>query len=359
MKIKKKLFLGFGLLFVVVLFFGAVSIYYIEEMSVTSKVALKNNYETLIFTREMRSVLDENDLPFSAPAAQKFDISLKKQENNITEPGEKEATAGVRKNFGLLIDPKKDLVQKQVALKNMRYFLKTIDGLNLKAIVDKDNYTHKTVDSATIYLGAMVFITFLILFILIASFPGFIVNPLSQFADGLLEISQKNYGARLDLKTSEEFANLSAAFNTMAERLSAEQNNSLTRILAEEVRISALIEEKPDIIIGINEKDEVLFMNNAAKNILNLNDTMVVGKNVKELKKDSSLLEIILENQDLDNPLKVDFDGKSSYFQQKGIEIVVPNLKLNASYAVQYSGFAAGIIYLLKEVPEPKLVSSE
>ncbi len=105
MKIRKKLFLGFGLLFVVVLFFGAVSIYYVEQISETAKVTLKNNYETLTFTREMRSVLDENDLPLTPGAAGAFDIALKKQENNITENGEKEATGGVRKDFSLLVDP--------------------------------------------------------------------------------------------------------------------------------------------------------------------------------------------------------------------------------------------------------------
>ena len=41
MKIRKKLFLGFGLLFVVVLFFGAVSIYYVEQISETAKVTFK------------------------------------------------------------------------------------------------------------------------------------------------------------------------------------------------------------------------------------------------------------------------------------------------------------------------------
>ena len=115
MKIRKKLFLGFGLLFIVVLFFGAVSIYYVEEISETAKVTLKNNYETLTFTRAMRSVLDENDLPLTSRAASTFDNALKKQENNITERGEREATAGVRKDFGLLIDPRLslNLAQKQ------------------------------------------------------------------------------------------------------------------------------------------------------------------------------------------------------------------------------------------------------
>jgi NtrC-family two-component system sensor histidine kinase KinB len=89
MKIKKKLLLGFGLLFIVVLIFGGVALYYIEVISETSNITLKNNYETLTFTREMRSVLDENDLPLNPRASQAFDNALKKQENNITERGEK------------------------------------------------------------------------------------------------------------------------------------------------------------------------------------------------------------------------------------------------------------------------------
>ena len=124
MKIKKKLFWGFGLLFIVVLIFGAVSLYYIEVISETSNITLKNNYETLTFTREMRSVLDENDLPLSPAASETFDKSLKKQEHNITEHGEREATGNLRKAFSSLIDPSLNIAQKQQAERRTcdRYF---------------------------------------------------------------------------------------------------------------------------------------------------------------------------------------------------------------------------------------------
>ena len=60
MKIKNKLRLGFGFIFIVVLFFGIVSLYYITEISDNAKVILKNNYETLNYSREMRTILDEH-----------------------------------------------------------------------------------------------------------------------------------------------------------------------------------------------------------------------------------------------------------------------------------------------------------
>ncbi len=357
MKIRKKLFFGFGLLFIVVLFFGAVSIYYVEQISETAKVTLKNNYETLTFTREMRSVLDENDLPLAPRAADAFNKALKKQENNITEHGEKEATAGVRKDFGLLIDPAQSATQKQATERNMRSLLKTIEGLNMQAIVLKNDATHATVNKATLDLGAMGFVTFLILFILISNFPGFIINPLNQFAEALHDISNKNYNTRLHFKTSDEFVQLSHAFNTMAEKIGELENTGLTKIMTGDIRIKTLIEETQDAVIGTNEKQEVLFVNAAARKILNLDEKQMVGKPLSGLLKNSHLLKTIIDNKNPDDPLKVATGGKVSYFRQKSIEIVVPNLKPNPLDTVQFSGYTAGMIYILKDVSELQAVS--
>src|SRR5690242_40445 len=102
MKIKQKIRLGLGLIFIVVLFFGVISIFFISQLSNSSKVILKNNYETLSFTREMRTIFDENKLPLSTAAQAAFNAQLVKQEHNITEKGESEATAQVRASFTAL-----------------------------------------------------------------------------------------------------------------------------------------------------------------------------------------------------------------------------------------------------------------
>ncbi|GAC1302219.1 MAG: hypothetical protein NVSMB24_06460 [Mucilaginibacter sp.] len=357
MKIKKKLLLGFGLLFVVVLIFGGVALYYIEVISEASNITLKNNYETLTFTREMRSVLDENDLPLNAQASQTFDNALKKQENNITEKGEREATAGVRTEFTRLNDPGQNLAKKQAAERNIRSLLKTIDGLNMRAIVVKNAATHKTVNDATVYLGGMVFITFLILFILILNFPAFIIDPLNDFKDALYQVSKGNYDTRLNFKTSEEFVTLAHEFNTMAARLGESENTNLTEIMSDEIRIKTLIEEMPDVVIGLNEKQEVLFMNTPATKILNIRDKHITGHAVHELLKNNALLKMIIDNNDTAKPLKVAQNEEISYFRQKNFEIVTPNLKLQQEGVLQFAGYPAGMIYILKQVTEHNKVS--
>jgi len=349
MKIKKKLLLGFGLLFIVVLIFGAISVYYIKVISETSNVTLKNNYKTLTFTRDMRSVLDENDLPLTSSVSSTFDQALQKQENNITEPGEKTATSSLRHAFTLLIDPSSDLNQKQQAERNARLQLKKIEELNMHAIELKNEYTHSTVSKATLYLGGMVFITFIILFILIVNFPGFILNPLRELADGLHQVSKKNYDTRLKFNTSDEFTQLAEAFNIMAVNLGEQENADLTKIIAADLRIKMLIEEMQDAVLGVNEKQEILFINHEAKKILNLGEKSVIGQSVLELSKSSHLLKMILDNNDDENPLKINQDGQMLHLHQKSLEVVVPNLKTDFD-TLQVAGYPAGVIRILKKI---------
>jgi nitrogen fixation/metabolism regulation signal transduction histidine kinase len=349
MKIKKKLLLGFGLLFIVVLLFGATSVYYIEVISETSNITLKNNYKTLTFTREMRSVLDENDLPLPSGASGAFNEALQKQENNITEPGEKIATTSLRHAFLLLIGPSSDLNQKQQAERDARQQLKKIEELNMHAIELKNAYTHSTVNKATLYLGTMVFITFFILFILIVNFPGFILNPLRQLADGLDQVSKRNYDTRLKFTASDEFTQLAEAFNSMVASLYEHENADLTKIIAAESRIKILIEEMQNPVWGTNEKQEILFINHQANKILNQGEKSLVGQSVLELSKSSHLLKMILENNDVENPSKIDLDGNGSYFKQKSIEVVVPNLKTDFD-TLQVAGYSAGMIQILKKI---------
>jgi PAS domain S-box-containing protein len=130
------------------------------------------------------------------------------------------------------------------------------------------------------------------------------------------------------------------------------ENTSATKVLSEEARIKTLIEEMQDAVIGINEKEDILFVNTAAKKILNFDGKQVIGHSVKGLIKNNNLLKLILDNKDPDGPLKVYKDGKTFYFHQKNLEIFVPNLKPNPFDAVQFSGYTAGMIYILRNAEE-------
>ncbi|WP_158829850.1 HAMP domain-containing sensor histidine kinase [Mucilaginibacter lacusdianchii] len=354
MKIKNKLRLGFGFLFLITLFYGLLSLFYIQDISKSAKIILKNNYETLNYTKAMRAVLDDNALPLSPNAVEIFNDQLNDQEHNITESGEKPATAHLRQAFNRLTSAGTDITQLQQDERTVRQQLRAIETLNMQAIVRKNDRAHEAVNRATLLLSLVGTFTFLILFSFSVNFPDVIADPLRALLEGIQEISQKNYSQRLNFDKEDEFGEVALAFNTMASRLNEWENSNLATVLSEKRRIETIIEQMQDAIIGISEKREVLFINDAARNLLNLTNEKVIGQNIDDLSKGNDLLTHILTNKAGNKPFKVAVDHKEAYFQAESREITVPNLNNKQEDALRIAGVSAGMVYILKNVTEFK-----
>jgi len=100
-KIKTKLTLGVGLLFILIILLSLVGARYINDLKNDTENILVANYNSLEYSRNMLVSLETN----SNKAEQKFENNLHKQEQNITEIGEKEETNEIREN---LLMSKKD-----------------------------------------------------------------------------------------------------------------------------------------------------------------------------------------------------------------------------------------------------------
>jgi NtrC-family two-component system sensor histidine kinase KinB len=353
MKIKNKLRLGFGFLFIVVLSFGAVSLYYIHEISDSAKVILKNNYETLSFAREMRTILDENKLPLNHSAINDFNRELIFQEGNITEKGEAAATTKLGKAFKVLADRSSGADEQVIAQHDARAQLRQIERLNMQAIVRKNNIAQVSVEKATLFLGLVGSFTFLVLFSFSVNFPGFIANPLKALLDGIREISRKNYNQHLNFRENDEFADVAAAFNDMTARLKDWESSNLATVLSEKQRIETIIEQMQDAIIGLNEKGEILFINTVAENILNLDEKNLIGQLADKFTATNDLFKSIIENTSL-NSFKIALNGKESYFQLERREIVIPNLNPNPADVLKYGSKSVGRVYVLRNITEFK-----
>jgi NtrC-family two-component system sensor histidine kinase KinB len=349
MKIKTKLRLGFGFLFVVVLLFGSISLYYMNQISVSAKVILKDNYETLSYTREMRSILDQNELPLTTELRNKFTKQLTLESKNVTEKGEGEAVRTLKESFQKLNNP----TQQKPALAQIRSQLMIIDKLNMDGIVRKNDVAQKSVEKASLYLITAASFCFLVLFSFIVNFPGFVANPLREFSEAIQEIGRKNYKQRLEFDGTDEFAELARSFNEMVEQLNKWENSNLAKIQSEKLRIEAIIEQMQDAIIGLNEKQEILFMNKVAAQILNLDEGKVNGSNVKDLMKKNDLLARIMNNEKNDQPIKIYADQKESYFQLQKREIIVPIFE-DQELPVLQTGKTAGTVYILNNITQFK-----
>ena len=95
MKIKTKLTLGVGLLFLLIILLSLVGVRNINALKQDTEYILVANYNSVEYARYMLSSLEDN----TTESLKVFEEHLHKQEKNITEIGEQAITQEVRNNF--------------------------------------------------------------------------------------------------------------------------------------------------------------------------------------------------------------------------------------------------------------------
>jgi len=353
MKIKTKLRLGFGFLFIIVLSFGLIALFFLNELSDKSKVILKDNYKSLKYVAAMRNVIDQHPFPLSHTQLTIFTENLKNEGLNITEPGEKAAFRKLETAFNALNGPQLSTTTES-SIKNLRVALQNIEQVNMKAIYDKNELANETSSRANVYIMIAATLSFIILFTFIVNFPGFVANPLAEFSAAIKQISRKNYKQRLHFENEDEFTELANSFNGMVIKLNEWENSNLSKIKSEKSRIEAIIAQMQDAIIGLNEKGEVLFLNHLAAKLMSLDEDKVIGQNVAELTQKNELLKRIIKPETNDNTLKIYTDDKESYFLLENREIIIPNYEEQDDSTLIASSKSAGSVYTLKNITQFK-----
>jgi len=353
MKIKTKLRFGFGFLFIIVLAFGLIALFFLNELSSKSKVILKDNYKSIKYVAEMRSILDENIFPLSQSASKTFEKNMASEGENITEPGEKAAFDQLRTTYNTLQHSQSETIQLN-SIKSLRTILHRIEQLNLNAIYNKNALANETAGRANLYIMIAATLSFIILFTFIVNFPGFVANPLAEFSAAIKQISKKNYKQRLHFENNDEFTELAEAFNSMVTKLSEWENSNLSKIKSEKSRIEAIIAQMQDAIIGVSEKGEILFLNQLAAQLMNVEEQHVIGQDIATLISKNELLKRIIEPERTDQMLKIYANDKESYFQLESREIIIPNYEENNEEALISATKSAGNVYVLKNITQFK-----
>jgi signal transduction histidine kinase len=316
LRVKTKLSLGLGFLFVVIILIGSVGAFYIHTIAIQSKEILKDNYESVEYSKSMLQTIDafETDTIVFANA---FENSLKLQEQNVTEIGEKEYTEELRNEYNIL--KKNNFSRHNILI--IKKVLYKITDLNMQAILRKNNQAQATADRVLAYIGIIGGICFVIVFAFIINFPGYIANPIKQLTESIKQIAGKNYHQRLDFKSNDEFGELAEAFNSMAEKLEHYENSNLAKIMFEKKRIETIINNMKDAIIGVNENRIILFANIQAAQLLGLNEKDLIGKNAPEVAISNDLMRLLLSSDTNVKPIKIFADSKESYFNKESISI--------------------------------------
>ncbi len=320
MRIKTKLNLSVGLLFILIIILTLVSAFYIFSIKKDTENILKANYNTLEYSRNMLMSLDiitsnpENSIIF-------FKENLKKQNLNITEPGEKTGTYNLNENFDRLVKNTSDEVLKT----KIRQEIFEIMKLNMNAIKNKSDVAKNTAETANLWIATVGTLCFLIAFNLLINLPNNIANPIKELSSSIQEIANKNYSERVHFLSHNEFGDLARSFNTMAEKLQEYHSSNLYKLSFEKKRLETLINNMHDPIIGLDNDTNILFANDETLKIIGLKKEDVIGKQAHSVAEKNDLMKSLLDtNHNTKSlPMKIFADGKESYFEKEIVPITI------------------------------------
>ncbi|KYH03877.1 PAS domain-containing sensor histidine kinase [Chryseobacterium cucumeris] len=317
MKLKTKLTLGVGLLFLLIVLLSVIGSVYINKLKSDTEKILTANYNSLEFSKNMLLALD-NISTDSTVAIADFRKNNKLQEKNLTEFGEKEATQNLNLHFNSYL--KAPDINKE---KLIREDLSKIMSLNMKGIERKSDIAIITAENATFWIVSLGTVCFLIAFILLFNLPQTIAEPINQLTFSIKQIADKNYSERVHFKGSEEFNSLADSFNTMAEKLQEYESSTLSKQLMDKKRIETLVNNMHDAVIGLDENHFIYMINDEALKITNLHKEDIIGKTAHEVAINNDLMRELLKNIDhpVKDPIKIVRDNKENYFEQDIIPI--------------------------------------
>ncbi|MCV9926132.1 ATP-binding protein [Flavobacterium sp. LS1R49] len=321
MRIKTKLNLGVGLLFLMIIILALVSAFYIFLIKEDTENILKANYNTLEYSRNMLTSLDEISSN-EDKAIVIFKDNLKNQMINVTEAGEDKVTSNLQESFKKLENNWNDQTLKS----QIRQDIFAIMKLNMNAIKQKSDIAKQTAETANFSIAIVGTLCFLIAFNLLINLPNNIANPIKELTESIKQIANKNYSERVHFMNHNEYGDLARSFNTMAEKLEEYHDSNLYKLSFEKKRLETLINNMHDPIIGLDNQGKVLFVNNEALKIIGMKSEEVIGELASTLALKNDLMKSLIIN-DLESakahPMKIFADGKESYFDKENVNITI------------------------------------
>jgi NtrC-family two-component system sensor histidine kinase KinB len=218
MKTKSKVSLGIGFLFVLIICMGAAGIYFIKALSRDSSAIIKNNLISIDYVQAMQKDIDEINQAifeqwpgkdhridighnFLQPRLNDFKKNLDLENQNITEEGEQAAVDSLKKYFNTYQDAAYIMYFESLAHQNqlnssylaVNRQLENIYNLNQKAILRKNELASRTASQAITYITIIGTIFFLVAFVFIINFPGYIANPIRELSDKIRAIADGDF----------------------------------------------------------------------------------------------------------------------------------------------------------------------
>lgn len=353
LNIKTKLYIGLGLLALVIVMLWSSSLIFINILAENSSAIIRNNNRTVSYMQNMEQALTHVHLI----ASEKFEdeqltlnkgnvdslkkqlfASLKSQQQNITEEGEADLSNQLQERLlkyfeqfdrfhasSSDLDPYQEMAENYSEIQDL---LAQITYLNLDAIHQKNERAQQTASNVILYMTIIGIVSTLLALGLLIKYPNYIIDPIRELIDRIKKIADQNYDQQLEFETGDEYEELAKAFNTMATRLQEYESSNLAKLKNEKQRIEAIINQMNEAVVGLDNEENILFVNNKAEELIGLNREILIGNHAPEIASKNELIEKLIKDEDKskdDKPdlLKVDVGDRHVYYSKEMLPVLM------------------------------------
>jgi signal transduction histidine kinase len=245
---------------------GLVSRRTVAQLDASSRNILKDNYESVTAVQRIRDAAGElvraaRDHRDGEASARTIERQLQFQEHNITEPGERELTGILRKQWEeLRVAPGE---AAQLALDKTAG---QIIALNQEGMVRKSDAARASGERMNALMTAVTLAACVLGLLASMYLTNRLVRPLSVLSQAVRRLGQGDLQARARLEGGDELAQLGGEFNAMATRLAEYRSSSLGELLQAQQASQAAIDSLPDPVLVL-QVDRLLNANRAAEDL--------------------------------------------------------------------------------------------
>ena len=255
MTLKTKLILGLGFLFLIIFALAVFCSYYVGRSGQDSDNILKDNYYSIVYSKNMLSGLDNMKTSITSTMYNTglatamsdyylrlfdsgrdiFETNLKAENSNITEIHEKEYVERLNRDYDSYL--KLSLQMKGGSVKNSAFFndflpacerlkesINAIYDINMQAVVRKSQLAKHDSSGFINSMAIIGSICLLLAFAYLWYFPVYISTTFSYLSErmkNLLKIS----GVDFDIKTNDEAYVILHAINLLENKLGVKKEN--------------------------------------------------------------------------------------------------------------------------------------
>jgi two-component system, NtrC family, sensor histidine kinase KinB len=296
MTLRTRLLLAQGPLALALALVGVLAVATLADLGKSGQRILADNYRSVLAAQRMKEAIERIDsaalflvigedargLRQAAENRPRFESELRVEEENITEPGEKEAAEELRRNwtdyqraFDAYVQLP-DTTQRRArylgvlspAFVHVKDSADSILAINQDAMVEKGEQLRRKSEFTKTLTVVAVLVALLSGLLASGALVARALRPVAVLGQAVRRVGQGDLDARVRVTDTGEIGQLARDFNAMADSLRSYRQSSLGELLQAQASAQAAIDSLPDPVLVFGADGALLNANRIAEGLL-------------------------------------------------------------------------------------------